>query len=246
MSHHHARATPARPASGAPMDPWLRMRMAPVRSRRPASDGATVRAALRTIASARPNPATLALELRRVRAQLDRERARLRGRLADGASADEIAQAEARLLDGTLIGLCHLARRLLLRPAGMVPPLAVLALGDYGPRQLAPGVSAELLLLVAADPLRRDQGLAMAQFVACALAGLGWQASVAKRTVRGCFCETHLDPAIAADLAAARLLWGCHGLFAELRAKLGQARRHDPAPAIRRLPQHRADLALVA
>jgi UTP:GlnB (protein PII) uridylyltransferase len=227
MCAHHARATPperAGPAFDPPIDPWLRMRLAPVHdARRPTYVGAMVRDALRAIASASPDPAKLALEMRPVRALLDRERERLRQRLAGGAPVAEIAHAAARLLDGTIIGLCHLGRLLEPGRASMVPPLAVIGRGPYGGRRLAPGGSAELLFLVAADPARREHGLAMARFVHRELAGLGWQASCAKRTVRGCLAETHLDPAIAADLAAARLVWGCHGLFAELRAGLGQA-----------------------
>jgi hypothetical protein len=114
MCAHHARATaPERAGSAvdAPIDPWLRMRLAPVHERRrPTYVGATARDALRAIASARPDPTNLALELRPVRALLDRERERLRQRLAGGAPVAEIAHAAARLLDGTIIGLCHLGR----------------------------------------------------------------------------------------------------------------------------------------
>jgi hypothetical protein len=227
MCAHHARApAPERagPAFDAPIDPWLRMRLAPAHDpHRPTHGGATVRDALRAVASARPEPAMLALGLRRVRALLDRERVRLRQRLAGGAPVAEIAHAAARLLDGTIIGLCHLGRLPEPRPAGMVPPLAVIGRGHYGARKLGPGASADLLFLVAADPARLEHGLAVARFVERELAGLGWQASGAKRTVRGCLAETHLDPAIAADLTAARLVWGCHGLFADLRAGLADA-----------------------
>jgi UTP:GlnB (protein PII) uridylyltransferase len=236
MCAHHASATASarpRPACETPLDPWLRMRLAPVRgAHRPAFGGATLRHALRAIARARPEPAMLALELRPVRALLDRERERLRQRLADGAPVAELARAEARLLDGTVIGLGHLGRLLDAQPAGMVPPLAVIARGDYARRKLAPGASADLLFLVAADPVPREHGLAVAQFVARELAGLGWRASGVERTVRGCLAETHLDPAIASDLAGARLVWGCHGLFADLRAGLAQAMSRGPAQTI--------------
>ena len=53
-----------------------------------------------------------------------------------------------------------------------------------------------------------------------------------KRTVRGCLVETHLDPAIASDLCAARLVWGCQGLFADLRAGLARAMDRVQARAI--------------
>jgi hypothetical protein len=211
------------PAFETPLDPWLRMRLAPVQAHRRSLGRATVPDALRAIAGARPDPAMLALELGSVRALLDRERGRLRRRFKAGASGDEVARAEARLLDGTVIGLCHLGRQLESRAAGMVPPLAAIACGAYGRRRLGPAASADLLFLVPADPIRREQGLAVARFVTRELAGLGWQASAAKRTVRGCLSEIHLDPAIVAGLAAARLVWGCRGLFAELRAGLAKA-----------------------
>ena len=250
MYAHHASATvPARPrrAAAEPLDPWLRMRLAPVSAaHRAAAGGATVRDALRAIASERPDLATLALQLGPVRGLLDRARERLRQRLSDGAPLAEIARGEARLLDGTIIGLCHLGRLLEARPAGMVPPLAVIARGDHGRRRLPPGARADLLFLVAADPVRREHGLAVAQFVMRELAGLGWQASGAKRTVRGCLAETHLDPAIAADLSAARLVWGCHGLFADLSAGLAEAMRRKQARAFSRTPERNARPVLAA
>jgi hypothetical protein len=237
MCAHCAPATAPERAEATfdpPIDPWLRMRLAPVReARRPAPAGATVRDALRAIASARPDPAMLALELHPVRALLERERGRLRQRLAGGASSAEIARAEARLLDGTVIGLCHLGRLLEPVTTGMVPPLAALARGEYARRRLAPGVSADLLFLVAADPVRREHGLAVARFVTRELAGLGWQASTARRTVRGCLAERHLDPAVAADLSAARLVWGSQDLFADLSAGLMQPMGREDVPTMR-------------
>jgi UTP:GlnB (protein PII) uridylyltransferase len=250
MCAHYARAAAPERAEATfdpPIDPWLRMRLAPVReARRPAPAGATVRDALRAIASARPNAAMLALELRPVRALLDRERERLRRRLADGAPIAEIAQAAARLLDGTIIGLCHLGRPLEREAAGMVPPLAVIGRGDYGARKLAPGASADLLFLVADDPARREHGLAIARFLQRELAGLGWHAFGAKRTVRGCLAETHLDPVIASALAGARLVWGCRGLFADLRAGLAHALGRSEGRTIRVTPEQSARPVLAA
>jgi hypothetical protein len=250
MCAHHARApVPERagPAVAAPIDPWLRMRLAPVHDpRRPTYVGATVRDALRAIASARPDPANLALELRPVRALLDGERERLRQRLVGGAPVAEIVHAAARLLDGTIIGLCHLGRLLEPRRASMVPPFAMIGRGPYGERRLAPGGSAGLLFLVAADPARREHGLAVARFVERELAGLGWHAAGAKRTVRGCLAETHLDPVIAAALSSARLVWGCHGLFADLRAGLAQAMRQGQAQPARCALERSAGLFVAA
>jgi hypothetical protein len=231
-AHHATAAAPAgaRSASDAPVDPWLLMRFAPVRhARRAPRGGAPVQGALRALASEWPDPATRALGLRRVRALLDRERGLLRQRLANGAPADEIAQAEARLLDDTVIGLCDLGR-LPDQGAASLAPLAVIARGGYGRRKLAPGASADLLFVVGADPARLAQGLALAQLVARALAVLGWQVSGAKRTVRGCLAEIRLDPRVAPDLQAARLVWGCEPLFAELRAGLASAMPCGLAP----------------
>jgi UTP:GlnB (protein PII) uridylyltransferase len=188
----------------------------------------------------------LALELRQVRRLLDRERKQLRQRLEAGAPTAEIVRAQARLLDGTVIGLCHLARMADPRPAGMAPPLAVIARGNYGRRALSPDASADLLFLVAADPVGLERGLAIAQFAAGELAGLGWRLAVAKRPVRGCLAEAHLDPAIAADLSAARLVWGCEALAAELRAGLASAMCHRPALMARRTPERSGGLALAA
>jgi UTP:GlnB (protein PII) uridylyltransferase len=233
MSAHHVATTgtaPATPALDAGAAAWLRMRRAPGRgAQRLPSGGGAVRDVLRAIASSRPEPAALARKLGEVRTLLDRRRDALRRRLVDGEPLDEIAPARARLLDGTLVGLCDLGSLRELRPAGVVPPLAAIARGDYGRRQLAPWASAALLFLMPGDPVRLEQGLAIARFVARELTSLGWQASVTKRTVRGCLAETLLDPAIASDLRAARLVWGCPDLFAGLRAGIVHARPRAPA-----------------
>jgi hypothetical protein len=66
MSARHATATAAAragPAVDASIDPWLRMRLAPVPAHRPAVGGATVRDVLRAIANACPDPAMLEAEL---------------------------------------------------------------------------------------------------------------------------------------------------------------------------------------
>jgi UTP:GlnB (protein PII) uridylyltransferase len=230
-----------------PLDPWLRMRLAPVRgARRPVVRAGSVRDALHAIASVRPDPALLRLELCRVRAVLDQERTQLRERLAEGVPVAEVARAEARLLDGAILGLCHLGRLFEPAPADIAPPLAVIARGDYGRRKLAPGTVAGLLFLVAGDPVGREHGLAVAQFVARELAGLGWHACGAKRTVPGCLAETHLDPAIPSDLFAARLIWGSRGLFTELRAGLAQVTSRRQSRTIWATPDRSARPVLAA
>jgi UTP:GlnB (protein PII) uridylyltransferase len=250
MAAHHLAmpgAAPATPALDAGATAWLRMRQAPVRgARHPACGRGAVRDVLRAIASSQPDPAALARRLGEVRTLLDRRRDALRRRAVAGEPLDEIARARARLLDGTLVGLCHLGWLRELRPAGMVPPLAVIARGDYGRRQLAPWARADLLFLVPGDPVRLERGLGVARFVARELSALGWQASVAKRTLRGCLAETLLDPAIASDLCAARLVWGCPGLFAELRAGVAEAARRGPAGPTRRTLKRTAGAALAA
>jgi UTP:GlnB (protein PII) uridylyltransferase len=230
MVADHAIATATagvRPADDPHVDPWLRMRFAPVQEDVPTVSSAAVRDVMRVIAGSPPDAAMLERERRRERALLDRQRTALRQRLADGTPVDQIAQAQARLLDGTVIGLCHLWHLLAAEPACSVPPLAVIARGDYGRRKLALEASADLLFLLETDPVRRKQGCDAAQFVARELAALGWQVSGAKRTVRGCLAETHLDPAIASDLCAARLVLGAQGLFADLQAALTQGNRRE-------------------
>jgi UTP:GlnB (protein PII) uridylyltransferase len=230
MVADHAIATATagvRPADDTHVDPWLRMRFAPVQEDVPTVSSAAVRDVMRAIAGSPPDAAMLERERRRVRALLDCQRTALRQRLADGTPVDQIAHAEARLLDGTVIGLCHLWHLLAAEPACSVPPLAVIARGDYGRRKLALEASADLLFLLETDPVRRKQGCDAAQFVARELAALGWQVSGAKRTVRGCLAETHLDPAIASDLCAARLVWGAQDLLADLQAALTQGNRRE-------------------
>jgi UTP:GlnB (protein PII) uridylyltransferase len=249
MTAHHGATTevaPATPALDAGAAAWLRMRRAPMRGADHAACGRGAASdVLRALAGSHPDSAALARQLGEVRRLVDRRRDALRRRLVDGAPLDQIAHARARLLDGMLIGLCHLGWLRELRPAGMVPPLAVIACGAYGRRRLVPAASADLLFLVSADPIRREQGLAVARFVTRELAGLGWQASAAKRTVRGCLSEIHLDPAIVADLAAARLVWGCRDLFVELRAGRAKAMSLGDAEMALHTPPE-VDLVLAA
>jgi UTP:GlnB (protein PII) uridylyltransferase len=250
MTAHHGATTgvaPAPPALDAGAAAWLRMRQAPVRGAHHAARGrGAVSDVLRALAGSRPDSAALTSKLGEVRRLIDRRRDALRRRLVDGAPLDEIAHARARLLDGMLIGLCHLGWLRELRPAEVVPPLAVIARGDYGRNQLAPWASADLLFLVPGDPVRLEQGLAVSRFVARELPALGWQASVARRTMRGCLAETLLDPAIASNLRAARLVWGCPDLFADLRKALAETARRRPAERARGTPKRAAGVALAA
>ena len=148
MRASHEEATvPAGPGSAfeTPVDPWLRMRLAPVPAHRRPPGRATVRDALHAIAGARPDPAMLAVELCSCAPCSIGSASGSGRRLRAGASGDEAARAEAQLLDGTVIGLCHLGRQLEPRAAaGVVPPLAVIACGAYGRRRLVPGASADL------------------------------------------------------------------------------------------------------
>jgi hypothetical protein len=48
------------------------------------------------------------------------------------------------------------------------------------------------------------------------------------------------------DLSAGRLVWGCEGLVAELRAGLAAATRHAPAQTTQRAPERSGSLARAA
>jgi hypothetical protein len=120
----------------------------------------SVRHVLRAIAS---NPAE-ALDrkrwLARVRPLVDRSHAALRSRFeADGSGAGFL-RGRARLADGAVIGLLHLARAVVSVDDAVtaVAPVTVLAVGGYGRRELAPGSDLDLLFLTGDDSTTSPSG----------------------------------------------------------------------------------------
>jgi hypothetical protein len=155
----------------------------------------------------------------------------LRERLEAGGLAEDYLRGRARLADSVVVGLLHIASISTgVRGGSMVAPLAAIATGGYGRRELAPGSDLDLLFLL---PDRRESraggDAATAACVSAVVAGLwdlGFVLDHAARSSRECLDLAHSEPAVLASLLDRRFLWGGFGLFAALDADLaGVARR---------------------
>jgi UTP:GlnB (protein PII) uridylyltransferase len=181
-----------------------------------------------------------------VRTLLDRQRDHIRYRRANGEPFDEIAHAQTRLLDNTVIGLCHLGQRRLDQPVSIMPPLVVIARGDYGRQRLGLDANADLLVLLAADRSDHEQAVQLGGFVARELATLGWRVSLTMHTTCGHVSGACLDRAIASDLCAGRIVCGCEALIFELQTGLQEGALDPRTQTNRGMPEHLHALPLAA
>jgi [protein-PII] uridylyltransferase len=147
----------------------------------------------------------------------------LRERFESGGSAEEYLRGRARLADSVVIGLLHIASISSgMRNGSMVAPLAAIAAGGYGRRELAPGSDLDLLFLLpessngAVAPATRA---CIGAVVACHW-DFGFVLDHATRSVQECLELAKDNPTVLAGLVDRRHLWGCQGLFTALDAEL--------------------------
>jgi [protein-PII] uridylyltransferase len=147
----------------------------------------------------------------------------LRERLEAGGSVEDYLRGRARLADSAVIGLLRVAA-VSTRMLGdsMVAPIAAVAVGGYGRRELAPGSDLDLLFLLPESPESRDVPVAMAACIKAVVAGLwdlGFVLDHAARSPQECIELAHREPTVAASLVDRRFLWGGFGLFTGLDAQ---------------------------
>ena len=186
---------------------------------------ATFRHALRALAS-ESGPGEGLNRARLLRPLVAQAHDKLRERFESGGSAEEYLRGRARLADSVVIGLLHIASISSgIRDGSMVAPLAAVATGGYGRRELAPGSDLDLLFLLPesssfwAGAVAPATGACIGAVVAC-LWDLGFALDHATRSVRECLELAKDNPTVLADLVDRRHLWGCQGLFATLDAEL--------------------------
>ena len=185
----------------------------------------TIRHALRALAS-ESGPGEGLNRVRRLRPMVAQAHDILRERLESGGSAEEYLRGRARLADSVVIGLLHVASISGgMRHGSMVAPLAAIAAGGYGRRELAPGSDLDPLFLLPESSSSRAGAAAPATqacigaVVAC-LWDFGFVLDHAARSVQECLELARDNPTVLADLVDRRHLWGCQGLFAALDAEL--------------------------
>ena len=184
---------------------------------------ATIRHALRAFASER-GPGEGLNRVRLLRPLIARVRETLRKRFESGGSAE--AYLRARLADSVVIGLLHVVSiSSEIRDGSMVAPLAAIAVGGYGRRELAPGSDLDLLFLLPDSRSSSTGAVAPATracigaVVAC-LWDFGFAPDHATRSVQECLELAKDDPTVLAGLVDRRHLWGGQGLFNTLDAEL--------------------------
>jgi [protein-PII] uridylyltransferase len=192
------------------------------------SDGmptTAIRHALRALAS-ETGPQTGLRGVKLLRPLVARAHEVLRERLEAGGSVEAYLRGRARLADSTVVGLLHIASVSTgMRGDNMVAPLAAVAVGGYGRRELAPGSDLDLLFLLPESNQSRAGGdaAATAACVNAVVAGLwdlGFVLDHAARSSRECLDLARDEPAVLASLLDRRFLWGGFGLFATLDADL--------------------------
>ena len=183
---------------------------------------ATIRHALRALAS-ESGPGEGFCRVRRFRPLVAQAHDILRERFESGGSAEEYLRGRARLADSVVIGLLHIASISSgIRYRSMVAPLAAIAAGGYGRRELAPGSDLDLLFLLpesSAGTVAPATQACIGAVVAC-LWDFGFVLDHAARSVQECLELAKDNPTVLAGLVDRRHLWGCQSLFATLDAEL--------------------------
>jgi [protein-PII] uridylyltransferase len=183
---------------------------------------ATIRHTLRAIAS-ESGPGEGLNRVKLLRPLVAQAHEILRERVESGGSAEDYLRGRARLADSVVVGLLRIASISSgIRNGNMVAPLAAIAVGGYGRRELAPGSDLDVLFLL---PQRNPshEGVAPATracigaVVAC-LWDLGFVVDHAARSAQECLELAKDDATVLAGLVDRRYLWGCFGLFAALDA----------------------------
>lgn len=182
---------------------------------------ASVRHKLRAIASeSRPGKGLNATKL--LRPLVAQAHDFLRERFEAGGSAEDYLRGRASLADNAVVGLLDVASISSgIRDRSMVAPLAAIAVGGYGRRELAPGSDLDLLFLLP-ESGRACAGAVAPATKACisavvaSLWDLGFELDHAVRSASECLELARDDATVLAGLVDRRLLWGGFGLFTSL------------------------------
>jgi [protein-PII] uridylyltransferase len=214
-------------AHHAPVDNVLDRAVLPPRARsfRPncnsgATPSATIRHMLRAIGGeSGPRALDRVKELRPIVTQAHDI---LRERFESAGSVEDYLRGRARLADSAVVGLLHIASISSgIRGGSMVAPLAAIAVGGYGRKELAAGSDLDLLFLLPENSRACAGGVAPAtkaciSAVVASLWDLGFVLDHAARSASECLELAKDDATVLAGLVDRRFLWGGFGLFSSL------------------------------
>jgi [protein-PII] uridylyltransferase len=150
----------------------------------------------------------------------------LRERFEAGGSVEDYLCDRAKLADSTVVGLLHVASISNgIRHRSMVAPLAAIAVGGYGRKELAPGSDLDLLFLLPESGRACAGGVAPAtkaciSAVVASLWDLGFVLDHAARSASECLELAREDATVLAGLVDRRFLWGGFGLFTSLDTEI--------------------------
>ena len=139
-----------------------------------------------------------------------------------GGPAENYLCDRAKLADSAVVGLLHIASISNgIRNRSMVAPLAAIAVGGYGRKELAPGSDLDLLFLLPESQRACAGGVAPAigACIGAVVAGLwdlGFVVDHAARSTNECLELARDDATVLAGLIDRRFLWGGFGLFTSL------------------------------
>jgi len=149
--------------------------------------------------------------IQRARERLEKGRAQILDRHRAGAGGQEVVRAISDLTDGVVGELfqtiCAEAN------ASAEPPLALVATGGYGRRELSPRSDVDLLALFPEENTLRPSAELVAERLHRALWDAGLEAGYAARTLKQCLETARADHTIRTALLDGRLVAGDGQLF---------------------------------
>jgi [protein-PII] uridylyltransferase len=182
---------------------------------------APIRHKLRAIASeSGPGKALNAVKL--LRPLMAQAHDILRERFEAGGSAEDYLCDRAKLADSAVVGLLHIASISNgIRNRSMVAPLAAIAVGGYGRKELAPGSDLDLLFLLPESSRASAGGVPSAtkaciSAVVAGLWDLGFALDHAARSASECLELAKDDVTVLSGLVDRRFVWGGFGLLTSL------------------------------
>lgn len=160
-------------------------------------------------ASSRPHE-----EFRRLRGIIEHAHADAADALAAGGPVEDYELARARLADGVLSGILHIARcKAFAHSRGSTLPLAAIAIGGYGRRQLAPASDLDVLFLLPDGNGERSYAEMMLTFAIPAIWDLGLRLDHFILTEAEYRELQSSDLKMKSSYLDARLIWGCPALY---------------------------------
>ena len=153
-------------------------------------------------------------EFRGLRGVIERAHGDAAAALAGGVLVEDYQRARARLANGVLSGVLHVAQCKAFEYAhGSALPLSAVAIGGYGRQQLAPASDLDVLFLLPERNGDRSRAEEMLAFAIPAIWDLGFRLDHFILSLAEYRELTNSDVKIRASHLDTRLVWGCPGLY---------------------------------